>query len=142
MKGLGYRTVMGWLRKTAIALGLLLLFAQCAKQLSPAEAAMSSAQQSYERLLKGGDYEAFLKGRADADSLPQHYREELLLSYKQFAAQQKKAHKGICSVTAGRAVADTVNHIIQVFLMINYADSVQEEIVVPMVERGGEWKMK
>ena len=99
MKGLGYRTVMGWLRKTAIALGLLLLFAQCAKQLSPAEAAMSSAQQ-------------------------------------------KKAHKGICSVTAGRAVADTVDHIIQVFLMINYADSVQEEIVVPMVERGGEWKMK
>jgi len=30
----------------------------------------------------------------------------------------------------------------QVFLMLNYADSLHEEIVVPMVMRNGEWKMK
>ena len=37
---------------------------------------------------------------------------------------------------------DSTQQYVQVFLNLNYADSTQEEIVVAMVERAGEWKMK
>ena len=30
----------------------------------------------------------------------------------------------------------------QVFLKMTYDDTTQEEIVVPMVEKGGEWRME
>ena len=113
---------------------------QCAKKPSVEEEAMVAAQKSYELLLQG-DYQGFLAGCADIDSLPASYREELLASYKQFVAQQKDANGGIKGVTASRAVIDSSLQVVQVFLMMEYAD-LKEEIVVPMVERNGQWKMK
>jgi hypothetical protein len=49
---------------------------------------------------------------------------------------------GVTSFTASRATMDSTLQLMQVFLLVNYADSMQEEIVVPMVERNGKWKMK
>jgi hypothetical protein len=57
-------------------------------------------------------------------------------------AQQQAAHGGISSVMATNVQMDSTQNVMQVFLMLNYADSLHEEIVVPMVMRNGEWKMK
>ena len=124
---------------------LLLLMAiglvACGGAESPEEAAMKAAEEYYNGL-KDGDYEAFLAGRADMEGMPASFNEQLLVAYKQFVRQQEEAHVGIASFTASRAQMDSALQMIQVFLMVNYADSTQEEIVVPMVERQGEWKMK
>jgi hypothetical protein len=114
------------------------------------QAASESAQKSYEALL-AGRYQQFLSLRHEGDSLPEAYREQLLTAYRQFIAEQQKAHGGINSVNVSRSVfatgkagneSDTLRNEVYVYLLFNYADSVQEEIVVPMVERNGEWKMK
>ena len=105
------------------------------------EDAKEAAEESYEALLNG-DYDKFLSGRADMDSIADDYREQLLTSYKQFITQQRNAHNGINGITAKSARIDSTQHLIQVFLLVNYADSLQEEICVPMVERNGEWVMK
>ena len=122
----------------------LMLFAACG-QLSPEEKALrdakESAQESYEYLLRG-KYDRFLKGRAGMDSIDDNYREQLLVSYKQFISRQQKAHGGIGSFTVSNARMDSTQQLIQVFLILNYNDSTREEIVVPMVEDGGAWKMK
>ena len=118
-----------------------LLFTQCGKNTSPAEAAMASAQECYDHLL-AGEYAGFLAGRADADSLPAEYREQLLVSYKQFRLQQEKSHGGIQGITAIRALVDTLSSSAQVFMMINFSDEQKEVVVVPMVEREGKWQMK
>ena len=102
---------------------------------------MIVAQESYESLLNG-DYETFLNNRADMEDAPASFREQLLVAYKQFIRQQQESHEGITSFTASRAQMDTTLQLMQVFLLVNYADSTQEEILVPMVERNGEWKMK
>ena len=124
---------------------LLLLMAiglvACGGAESPEEAAMKAAEEYYNGL-KDGDYEAFLAGRADMEGMPASFNEQLLVAYKQFVRQQEEAHVGIASFTASRAQMDSALQMMQVFLMVNYADSTQEEIVVPMVERQGEWKMK
>ena len=89
-----------------------------------------------------GKYDRFLKGRAGMDSIDDNYREQLLVSYKQFISRQQKAHGGIGSFTVSNARMDSTQQLIQVFLILNYNDSTREEIVVPMVEDGGAWKMK
>lgn len=124
-----------------LALFVLMLLAACSQELTPVEKATKAAKDSYDCLF-AGDYEAFLNGRAGMDSIPESYKEQLLTSYKQFVVQQKKAHGGAASFSVTNAKVDSSLNVIQVFLMINYADSLKEEIVVPMVEHNGEWKMK
>ena len=120
-------------------MGLLGLMG-CAKA-SREEMAMNTVLESYEALL-AGDYETFLNGRAYMDSIPESYREQLVVSYKQFVRQQEAAHQGIVSFVPTHVEEDSLLQVMQVFMMVNYADSTHEEIVVPMVEVNGTWLMK
>ena len=103
--------------------------------------AMEAAQGYYEALLQG-NYEAFLEGRIHTDSIPDSFREQLLTGYKQFVRQQQEAHQGIESFQSTRVVEDSLLQVMQVFMIVSYSDSTNEEIVVPMVEHDGKWLMK
>ncbi len=118
----------------------LLLFMACANP-SPEEMASIAAKGYYNHLVNG-EYEVFLEGKEGADSLPDDYREQLLTSYRQFMAQQNRDHHGILDIRISNAVTDTVLQYTNVFLVLCFGDSVNEEIVVPMVERNGSWRMK
>lgn len=130
-----------WLKGLSIAACLLAISVQCSKARTAEEQASEAALESYEQLL-AGHYEQFLKGRAGIDSLPDSYREQLMTAYKQFMIGQKQEHGGLKSVSVKNAVMDSTLNVMQVFLILNYTDSLQEEIVVPMVSDNGEWKMK
>ena len=113
---------------------------QCA---SPSRDQLASlAAQGYYRHLAAGEYEQFLEGRVGADSLPADYREQLLAGFKQFVAQQQSAHQGIRDIQSSNVVTDSLSGHTNVFLILCYGDSTQEEIVVPMVEHNGHWRMK
>lgn len=118
-----------------------ILLGACSSEKTPEALAMETAQLSYEALSQG-NYEQFLAARIDGDSIPDDYRAQLLTGYKQFVSQQTNAHGGIALVEALRAQADSTLHVMQVFLALHYADSTHEEIVVPMVEFNGQWKLK
>lgn len=123
----------------AFILALLLCMA-CANP-SPEEMASLAAKGYYTHLMNG-EYEAFLEGKAGAGSLPEGYREQLLTSYRQFMAQQNREHHGILDIRVSNATTDTALNYTNVFLVLCFGDSVNEEIVVPMVERDGRWRMK
>ena len=112
----------------------------CAK-VSPEEAA-SLAAKGYYTHLAAGQYEQFLEGKAGADSLPDGYREQLLTAYKQFVVQQQKSHQGIREVQVSMAKTDAQADYVSVMLILCFGDSTNEEIVVPMVEHDGRWRMK
>ena len=118
----------------------LLGLVSCSEK-SREEQVMEAAQEYFDALLKG-DYEAFLDGRLHMDSIPESFREQLLVSYKQFMCQQQEAHQGIESFCPSRVQEDSLLQVMQVFMIVNYSDSTHEEIVVPMVEQNGTWKMK
>ena len=109
--------------------------------MSPEERAALAAKGYYTHLVKG-EYEQFLEGKAGGDSLPDAYREQLLTGYKQFMAQQQTAHRGIREVQVSTARKDTLADYVSVMLILCYGDSTNEEIVVPMVEHNGCWRMK
>ena len=121
-----------------LALGL---WAGCSSQPTPEELAGEAAKEYYERLA-AGDCEAFLSGRADAELLPADYRRQLLQVCEQYVRQQEKSHGGIASVVLSSARRDTLQHLTQAFLLLTFRDSVCEEIVVPMIECNGQWRMK
>jgi len=134
----------GWLGKLAFLAGLVSLVflgADCGNGPSKEELAGLAAKGYYQHLI-AGEYEQFVEGRLMADSLPADYRLQLIEGYKQFVAQQLEARKGIQEVSVSRAYTDSLADYTNVLLMLCYGDSTTEEVVVPMVERDGRWRMK
>ena len=126
-----------------VYLVLLVFLVQWAACSSPTKEELASlAAKGYYQHLIEGDYDHFLEGRVMADSLPNDYRSQLIDGYSQFLAQQVNARGGINEVRISRAYTDSTQQYTSVLLMLCYADSTTEEVVVPMVEHNGRWMMK
>ena len=128
------------MKRLAIFVLLPLLLCTCSNT-TKEEQAMQAASTYFSALLRG-DYEKFLDGRPFARQLPGSYREQLITAYQQYLYQQQQSHGGLTSVEPRRAALDSTLAVMQVFLLCHYADSTTEEIVIPMVEQEGQWKMK
>ena len=121
---------------------VLVFLALCAcSSPTPEEMASLAAKGYYEHLLKG-EYDKFLEGKAGSDSLPEAYREQLLAGYKQFMAQQNSQHNGINDIRVINAMRNTILNYTNVFLMLCFGDSTNEQVSVPMIEHNGSWRMK
>ena len=126
---------------------MLVLLASCSSPTSE-ELASLAAKGYYDHLIHG-EYEQFYEGldhRTLSDgttlSTDSAYRSQMLDNLRQFMAQQEQAHRGVLEVRVSNATTDTVQQLTNVFLVLCFADSTNEEIVVPMVERNGAWRMK
>ena len=134
------------IRRAALALLLSSLITSCANSPSTEDTAqaeaMAVAQACYDRLLEG-DYEGFLAFRNDIDKFEEDMRSELADAYKMYMSMEEQLHKGVKKFTATRAEMDTTMHVMDVFMMLDYGDGTQEEIVVPMIaNEEGQWRMK
>ena len=130
-----------------VLLVLLVLLASCGSA-TKEELASLAAKGYYDHLIHG-EYEQFYEG-LDQRTLPDGttlsdddaYRSQMLDNLRQFMAQQEQAHRGVLEVRVSNAATDTMQQLTNVFLVLCFADSTNEEIVVPMVERHGAWRMK
>ena len=126
---------------------LLAVLAACGNA-TKEELAALAAKGYYDHLIHG-EYEQFYEGMAqrtlpDGTALSDDdaYRSQMLDNLRQFMAQQEQAHRGVLEVRVSNAATDTVQQLTHVFLVLCFADSTNEEVVVPMVERNGAWRMK
>ena len=116
----------------------LLFSAACSTP--PEQQAAESAKACYE-LLKEDDAVRFLECKVGADTLAADYGEQLLEAVRQYQRDIRQKHGGLREVR----IADdqsAFNTSQQSTLILCYADSTQEAITVPMVERDGQWLMK
>ena len=124
-----------------IASFLILVLWGCSHP-SSEELASLAAKGYYDHLVSG-EYESFFEGMDQSEMMNEvHYRSQLIDNYRQFMAEQDSAHGGIREVRIVRASTDSIQKFTNVFLMLCFGDSINEEIVVPMVERNGSWRMK
>ena len=131
------------MRKILIGIvGLLGLLGISCGNPTAEEMASLAAKGYYEHLIHG-DYDQFLQGK---DGLNKHseeaYWDQLRDNCHQFVHQQNEAHRGIHEVRIVNAKTDTLQKYTNVFMMLCFGDSTNEEIVVPMVERDGRWYMR
>ena len=119
----------------------MLAFSCSQPELTQEELAGHAAKEYYDRLI-AGDYEAFLSGKADTDSLPADYRAQLLKAYELYKQELDQTHGGIAEVTISNARCDSTQQLMHAFLLLHFKDSVKEEITVPMVQREEQWKMR
>ena len=106
------------------------------------EMASLAAKGYYEHLIHG-EYEQFLQGKVGLNKhSEEEYWNQLRDNCHQFVHQQEQAHRGIHEVRFVNAKTDTLQKYTNVFLMLCFGDSTNEEIVVPMVERDGRWYMR
>lgn len=121
---------------------VLVFLALCAcSSPPPEEMASLAARGYYEHLLKG-EFDKFLDGKAGSDSLPEAYREQLIAGFKQFLSQQNNLHNGINEIRVINAKRDTILNYTNVFLMLCFGDSTNEQVSVPMIEHNGSWRMR
>ena len=126
--------------KLLIVLLLAALWSACSRE-HPEKIAAQAAKECYDLLLDG-KYDEFIARKANTDSIPASYREQLVANMKMFADQMQQEHHGMKEVRIVNCTADTARHSANVFLVICFGDSTIEETVVPMVENQGRWLMK
>ena len=134
------------MRKFAVIV-LLAVLTACGSA-TKEELASLAAKGYYDHLIHG-EYEQFYEGMdqrtlSDGTTLSDEavYRSQMLDNLRQFMARQAQEHRGVLEVRVSNATTDTVQQLTNVFLVLCFADSTNEEIVVPMVERHGAWRMK
>jgi hypothetical protein len=141
------RSFIGILGNIASLVLSLLCLASCGTP-TPEEMASLAAKGYYDHLIHG-EYEQFLEG-VDQSELARimisggtaSYSAQLLDNYRQFIADQQESHGSIREVRIVQAHTDSLQKYINVFLTLCFGDSTNEEIVVPMVERKGHWRMR
>lgn len=111
-------------------------------EVTPEEQASLVAKGYYEHLIHG-EYEQFLQGKDGLKKQAEpEYWSQLVDNCHQFMHQQKESHRGIHEVRIVNAKTDTLQKYVNVFMMLCFGDSTNEEVVVPMVDRDGRWYMK
>lgn len=98
-----------------------------------------AAEKYYTYLIKER-YEDFVAGIAYSDSMPPFYREQMLDVARSFVCREKEKHGGMMSVEAKYSVVE--GYVASAFIEITFADSVKEDVSVPMVKCGEIWKMQ
>ncbi len=118
----------------------LALFASCSEPTREEQAA-EAAKTYYEHLIAGRDAE-YVAGLYGSDTIPEEFRSQLRDNARMFMAIQKEEHRGIIDVRTIRTEQDTARHAVNVFLMLCFGDSINEQVVVPMMEHNGRWVMR
>lgn len=108
---------------------------------NPSEMVGRTAKLYYDNLLHGR-YDVFVDGFYRPDSIPGSYRSQLIDNARMYVAQMNDDHHGLARVDLIRATADTARNEGRAFLLLCFADSTREEIVVPMVRVEKLWMMR
>ena len=130
-----------WRSLTILLAVVAIMLLGCGKETEPEKVVATTAKLYYDYLLDGR-YDDYVAGIDGADSLPGSYKEQLRDNIKMFMARQRQLHKGISTFNIVNAEIDADSHTANAFFVVNYADSTSEQIVVPLVERGGVWRMR
>ncbi len=124
-------------------------FFSCSKEKKPDDAAARAAKEYYDSLF-AKNYAYFVRGMYLPDTIPDGYREQLEANASMFVGRMAGEHRGVSRVRILRFANDTVvspdkrSHVrvSDVFLVLSLGDSLNEEVVVPMIFHQGRWLMR
>ncbi len=125
-----------------VALMLCMGMASCGEHKPTRESVALMTAKTYYESLMAKDYDSFVDGTLQGDTVPQGYKQQLLLNARMYGEQLGTEHKGVVKIDTLRCVTGVSPHLADAFLQLTFADSLREQVVVPMVEKNGVWYMR
>lgn len=103
---------------------------------------MRAAADKYYTLLMDGRYEDFVDGLYTPDSLPADYRSQLVDAVAQYRINETQRRGGLegFQVVGDSLGPDSCSGFVTIQLL--FGDKSTEEILLPLVDDQGVWKMK
>ena len=118
-----------------------LLFIACSNEPNEEQQVAQAVENYYEMFLKS-NFEGYVNGFDISTNAPHLYKIQLVANAKMYAKQIREEHKGILKAMADSVkIADNKQEA-NVFMSILFADSLKETVLVPMIKREEEWKMR
>lgn len=96
----------------------------------------------YEPYIRG-EYEKYVAQMESLDDKPANYRQEMAMLMKQRHRQQEEDHRGgplSCRVTKLEFTSDS--SFCSAFLLVTYMDTTEEEILLSLVHKNGQWRLR
>lgn len=103
---------------------------------------LKAAVEEYYHSLIDSDYVTFANGMVEKDSLPEDYYKQYIKLSKQFAENQQKKHGKLISATVSVIQLNEQQDSGYACLVLSFEDSVNEEVLVPMVKQDNKWFMQ
>ncbi len=126
----------------AFFLVAVLPFAACSSgETKPDFAAAEAAKAYYDSLAKGG-YDYFTRRTYRSEHIPDTYAEQLVANTKMYWRNLCSEHGGIAEIRISDCRLDSTGVNADAFLLLCFADSTKEEIVVHMENHDDVWWMK
>lgn len=137
------------MRKILVLLTAIVILSGCSGSEQPERDVAAHVAKEYYDSLFAGNAAYFVAGMYKADTIPDDYRRQLEANAKMFVARQNEEHHGVKDVRVLNCVNDTVAlkdkpskvHMANAFLVFCFGDSLNEEVVVRMIEHNGRWLM-
>jgi hypothetical protein len=90
-------------------------------------------------MLIEGNYQGFVDGYANAESLPEGYRSQLVDAVAQLMAGERMRNLTGVVATKDSLLEDSTAY---VMLQLNYCDSTSEQVELPLILMEDGWRMK
>ena len=117
---------------------LSVVFLDCSCGQYTHKAARKAAEDYYTMLIEG-NYQGFVDGYANAESLPEGYRSQLVDAVAQLMAGERMRNLTGVVATKDSLLEDSTAY---VMLQLNYCDSTSEQIELPLILMEEGWRMK
>ena len=119
----------------------VVMMAACSRTVDQ-EQLVANTAMLYCQYLIDGKYDDFVAGIDQRVEPAAGYAEQLRANAKMFVAAQAKTRGGVVGINVTGAEVSPKEHTAAAYILLHYADSTKEQVVLPMVERDGVWFMR
>lgn len=112
-----------------------------AAQLPTSEGADTMAIACY-KMQANGQFDDYVKAMHSCDGTTNDYKKRIIVMLRQHQKQINDEKKGVSNVQVLRTELHNNDRMANVFLNVAYKDGSKEEVMLPMIFDGNQWRMQ
>lgn len=103
---------------------------------------VDSAAIRYYKLRSAGQYKDYVNAMQSCDGMTEAYKNNTVLLLEHHQTEVNKERKGVKDVTIVRSEMHNNDKMANVFLSVSFNDGSTEEVMLPLVHDGKQWRIQ
>ena len=103
---------------------------------------VDSAAIRYYKLRSAGQYKDYVNAMQSCDGMTEAYKNHTALLLEHHQTEVNKERKGVKNVTIVRSEMHNNDKMANVFLSVSFNDGSTEEVMIPLVHDGKQWRIQ